>query len=319
MNSILQSLVHNKLLKQYFIDCTGHEKQSCHVTRAGNGICLACETDDLFQEFFSGKKEPIIPHKYMFAVWKFANYLAGYQQQDAHEFMICALNGLHQHLGGNASSECNCIIHKIFSGTLKSEVTCDNCHSSSISFDPFLDISLQIPEVEETKKGAKKKRKVEETQKQESSSEEEYSLLSCLSNFTNKETLESFYCSSCKKYHNASKQLTIEKLPSVICFHFKRFKQNIANSSKITTYISFPETLDVSPFLSPDTSYPSKIKPYHLFAVVNHKGQIEKGHYTCFVRKETSSKWFKCDDSNILHATKDQVLQSEAYMLFYSA
>jgi len=55
---------------------------------------------------------------------------------------------------------------------------------------------------------------------------------------------------------------------------------------------------------------------YALFAVVNHQGTIEGGHYTCFVRQQ-NGQWFKCDDHLITKASLSDVLNSEGYLLFY--
>lgn len=55
---------------------------------------------------------------------------------------------------------------------------------------------------------------------------------------------------------------------------------------------------------------------YSLYAVVIHSGNMENGHYTCFVRY--GDEWYKCDDHTITKATTKQVLLSRAYLLFYS-
>ena len=49
---------------------------------------------------------------------------------------------------------------------------------------------------------------------------------------------------------------------------------------------------------------------YSLFAVVNHHGTIETGHYTCFVRQHRD-QWFKCDDALITKSSVQDVLHSE--------
>lgn len=49
---------------------------------------------------------------------------------------------------------------------------------------------------------------------------------------------------------------------------------------------------------------------YCLFAVVNHSGTIETGHYTCYIRQQRD-QWFKCDDHIITRASVQDVLDSE--------
>lgn len=48
--------------------------------------------------------ETIVPANLLHAVWNELDYLAGYQQQDAHEFLIAFLDGLDQHLKLNHAS-----------------------------------------------------------------------------------------------------------------------------------------------------------------------------------------------------------------------
>lgn len=52
---------------------------------------------------------------------------------------------------------------------------------------------------------------------------------------------------------------------------------------------------------------------YSLFAVVNHQGTLESGHYTSFIRQH-KDQWFKCDDAIITKASIEDVLDSEGYV-----
>lgn len=47
-----------------------------------------------------------------------------------------------------------------------------------------------------------------------------------------------------------------------------------------------------------------------MFAVVNHQGTLESGHYTSFIRQH-KDQWFKCDDAIITKASIEDVLDSE--------
>jgi hypothetical protein len=71
-----------------------------------------------------------------------------YSQQDAHEFFLALLDGLHVHLGGAPSGppglSASTIIQQIFTGALQSDVTCTSCGAISTTIDPFWDISLDI-------------------------------------------------------------------------------------------------------------------------------------------------------------------------------
>lgn len=152
MNCILQTFIHNPLLRNYFLNDM-HNREFCRrmtaLTRdpsttgpslltplaarknAGNTImldrgspgCLACEMDFLFSEVYSGLQIPYTPHYFLASVWQYAECFAGYEQQDAHEFLTYVLNGVHTHCGG-AINDCGCVVHQIFSGILRSDLTC---------------------------------------------------------------------------------------------------------------------------------------------------------------------------------------------------
>ena len=52
-------------------------------------------------QFYSGVRTPHTPYRLLHLVWTHARHLAGYEQQDAHEFLIAALDVLHRHCKGN--------------------------------------------------------------------------------------------------------------------------------------------------------------------------------------------------------------------------
>jgi len=116
--------------------------------------------------------------------------------------------------------------------------------------------------------------------------------------------------------------LSIETLPIIASFHLKRFEQTGLNDKKkISTFISFPDELDLTPFLKKSHEGEPPINrasaKYSLYAVVNHEGRsIDSGHYTSIVR-HSKNHWVKCDDLNLTPFSIDKVLSSEGYLLFY--
>lgn len=336
MNCIVQALTHTPLLRDYFLA----DRHVCQF-RDDPAMCLVCEMSRLFQEFYSGKSSPHIPYRLLHLVWTHARHLAGYEQQDAHEFFIATLDVLHRHCKGtNGMSttnphHCNCIIDQIFTGGLQSDVVCQSCKGVSTTIDPFWDISLDLGPSSH----------LQQHPSSEAEDSEPTSLLDCLERFTRPEHLGSsakIRCGRCESYQESTKQLTMKQLPVVCSFHLKRFEHSSRFHKKISSLISFPQYLDMSPFMSgpraPSSSSPSKggggkgaqpggaaaaaaPQPCHdnkycLFAVVNHSGTIETGHYTAYVRQHRDH-WFKCDDHLITRASLQDVLDSEGYLLFY--
>lgn len=91
---------------------------------------------------------PYVPHRMLHLVWTHAEHLAGYEQHDAHEFLISALNVLHKHSESASMKvnphECKCIIDRLFTGQLQSDLTCIRCGRVSTTVDPYWDISLEL-------------------------------------------------------------------------------------------------------------------------------------------------------------------------------
>ncbi|GFR57575.1 ubiquitin carboxyl-terminal hydrolase 44 [Elysia marginata] len=87
------------------------------------------------------------------------------------------------------------------------------------------------------------------------------------------------------------------------------------NREKIGTHVVFDEELDISPFCKRAPSVPK----YRLNAVVVHHGAgFRAGHYTAFVYNNSAGSWLHCNDSRIQLVSLEEVLASQAYILFYS-
>jgi len=343
MNCIVQALTHTPLLRDFFLA----DRHVCQL-ESDPSMCLVCEMSRLFQEFYSGTRAPHIPYRLLHLVWTHARHLAGYEQQDAHEFFIAALDVLHRHCKGTNGMpnsnphHCNCIIDQIFTGGLQSDVVCQACSGVSTTIDPFWDISLDLgpSPLHTTGLGEGRTSLLKDSSNSNSGDGiqdacEPSSLLDCLERFTRPEHLGSaakIKCSKCQSYQESTKQLTMKKLPVVASFHLKRFEHSNRFHKKISTFIAFPQFLDMSPFMSNQrnvdhspsitgevssiTSNLNLNNKYTLFAVVNHIGTIETGHYTAYIRQHRD-QWFKCDDHLITKASVRDVLDSEGYLLFY--
>ena len=64
------------------------------------------------------------------------------------------------------------------------------------------------------------------------------------------------------------------------------------------------------------------VKPkakYNLYAISNHIGNLDGGHYTAMSRHFIFNKWFRYDDSNIKEISDLSTLHTPtAYILFYA-
>ncbi|KAF8932162.1 hypothetical protein BGZ58_007204 [Dissophora ornata] len=342
MNVILQCFIHNPLLRSYFLS-DQHSSKRCEV----KSDCMGCEMDQLFSQFYSGVKIPYGPCSFLHTMWMSSSDLAGYAQQDAHEFFISALNQIHAKSPSAKMHHCNCVIHKTFAGELQSDVTCHTCENVTSAFDPILDISLDLRPTKRSKSGVNKVRGASDER-----NDGPNSLADCLDRYTHKEKLgtNEYYCSVCRKTgQEASKQLSIKIIPPVLSFQLKRFEHSMG-ASKIETKIKFPAQLDMtqyttsarklkkskqdasqklnggassengSPITPSSTSSSSSpnnapVEPiptyvYNLFAVINHQGKMDTGHYTAFAKHR--GEWFSLDDHKVSLATQKDVLESKA-------
>ncbi|XP_060171993.1 ubiquitin C-terminal hydrolase 22-like [Lycium barbarum] len=366
MNSVLQALLHTPPLRNYFLS-DKHNRYYCQrknssvVTRSsssggggGDGanknnnsmLCLACDLDAMFSAVFSGNRTPISPAKFLYSWWKHASNLASYEQQDAHEFFISVLDGIHERMQNDkgktqspGSGDC-CIAHRVFSGILRSDVMCTACGFTSTTYDPCIDISLdlELSQGSSTKMTSKKSHKKEAEPGKSSQNGRLSTLRGCLDHFTRPEKLGSdqkFFCQHCQVRQESLKQMSIRKLPLVSCFHIKRFEHSVIKkmSRKVDHYLQFPFSLDMSPYLSSSilrSRFGNRIfsfdgdeqdapcessSEFELFAVITHTGKLDAGHYVTYLR--LSNQWYKCDDAWITQVSENIVRAAQGYMMFY--
>ncbi|GMK59308.1 hypothetical protein CspeluHIS016_0703230 [Cutaneotrichosporon spelunceum] len=336
LSAILQALIHNPLLKAYFLS----DKHNRHVCPNGGprGLavgkpagmdgtpgerekgCLCCEMDRAFEEFYADDSSPFGPITMLYSMWHASSELEGYGQQDAHSFFLAALDQIHAHAKGQLAS-CNCIAHMTFAGSLVSSVTCSGCGETNATVDPILDIQLDFPYIPQA---------------------EPLTLGALLRHYCAEEKIgdhgRGYACGRCGggKGVTASKKLSIKKLPPVLSFQLKRFAHN-ATSSKVETPVRFPSHLDMRPYVETaaapvskapsvvdgaapakeidEDDLPSSLYSYDLFAVVTHEGKLDNGHYWADVR--SGDEWWHCDDDKVTPTTLGAALRQNAYMLFY--
>uniref|UniRef100_A0AAV2LMK5 ubiquitinyl hydrolase 1 n=1 Tax=Knipowitschia caucasica TaxID=637954 RepID=A0AAV2LMK5_KNICA len=106
--------------------------------------------------------------------------------------------------------------------------------------------------------------------------------------------------------------------PSLPNYHPPTFGCKGKSQVKLRTNVDFStDSLDLSPFLS-SSAFSSNYSSYKLYAVVNHIGHLNMGHYTALCYNTVTQTWFCFDDSEV-RPVEGVLLQSpHAYILFYS-
>ncbi|KAI9787723.1 MAG: hypothetical protein M1839_000254 [Geoglossum umbratile] len=306
MSVIIQSLVHNPIIRNFFLG-DGHDSTKCD-----REICLSCAMDEVFTEFFASDKTDgfgavdMLAKSWLTQQGLFREQI-GNEMQDAHEYLHLVLGQLHASNGGepdlSEQALCECIIHKSFYGKLQSDVTCQKCYNVTTAVDPVMELNLELQG-----RGGAVEAEVHGTIQD---------LHGCFDKFTSPEKLNSYNCELCLATdQGATKQLTLNRLPSVLCLQLKRFANVSSTSSKLEYKVQFPLQLDAFAY----TARAKRLKAvgsemYDLLGVIVHMGTIDTGHYISFARE--GHQWFRFDDSKVTLASEQEVLSADAYLLFY--
>ncbi|KAF4374590.1 hypothetical protein G4B88_004842 [Cannabis sativa] len=130
-----------------------------------------------------------------------------------------------------------------------------------------------------------------------------------------------------KVKRDATKRVLINKVPPILTIHLKRFSQDARGRlSKLNGHVTFKEIIDLKPYMDASCTDEGSYD-FRLIGVVEHQGSMRGGHYIAYVRgNENSSKgknengdsvWFHASDAYVRQTSLDEVLRSEAYILFY--
>ncbi|KAH7105795.1 cysteine proteinase [Auriculariales sp. MPI-PUGE-AT-0066] len=173
MNSALQCLVHTPELADYFL----HDVFKQELNRdnpLGMGGAVADAFGDLVHRLWETSQSSLAPRDFKTAIARFAPQFIGYQQHDSQELLAFLLDGLHEDLnrvlkkpyvenpdwdgGGEREmlalanktwegymSRNDSIIVDLFQGQYKSTLICPECDKVSITFDPFMYLTLPLP------------------------------------------------------------------------------------------------------------------------------------------------------------------------------
>lgn len=126
----------------------------------------------------------------------------------------------------------------------------------------------------------------------------------------------------------AERRAILEALPTVLKLHIKRFFWAGTRREKIRTRVAIPLALETSVLVptssdsksaasAPGTPPPQRW--FDLTAVVVHEGRsIHSGHYKAYVRHTSTDEWLLASDARVTIVPQEEVLQAQAYLLFYA-
>ncbi|KAJ7943718.1 Ubiquitin carboxyl-terminal hydrolase [Quillaja saponaria] len=290
-NAVLQCLTYTRPLTSYLLQ--GLHSRTCRK----KGWCFICEFECLINKAKEGYS-PLSPISILSKLHKIGSHLGQGREEDAHEFLRCAVDTLQSACLKEAGpvgpfAEETTLVGQTFGGYLRSKIKCLKCLGKSERYERMMDLTVEIGGDIGT-------------------------LEEALAQFTAPEILEKdnkYNCSRCNSYEKARKKLTVLEAPNILTIVLKRFQSG--NFEKLNKSVQFPEALNMAPFMSGTRD---KSPLYRLYAVVVHLDIVNaafSGHYVCYV-KNLQGEWFRIDDSRVEPVELQRVLLERAYMLLYA-
>ena len=116
-------------------------------------------------------------------------------------------------------------------------------------------------------------------------------------------------CEKCNQYVCPQKKINFWELSPVLIFSIKQFRMG----KKINQKIQFPELLNMEKYCLSKRSTTN----YKLSGICVHSGGLNGGHYYAYCKDYINNKWFKLNDSSVSESSLEEVLNQNAYCLFY--
>ncbi|GAA0183390.1 cysteine protease [Lithospermum erythrorhizon] len=169
MNSALQCLIHTPQLVDYFLKDFSDEINKDNLLGMNGELALGFGS--LLRKLWLSGRRPVAPREFKGKLGRFAPQFSGYNQHDSQELLAFLLDGLHEDLNrvkkkpyieskdfdDRPDSEVaeefwryhkarnDSVIVDTCQGQYKSTLVCPVCEKISITFDPFMYLSLPLP------------------------------------------------------------------------------------------------------------------------------------------------------------------------------
>lgn len=99
-----------------------------------------------------------------------------------------------------------------------------------------------------------------------------------------------WYCSRCKEHRRASKKIDLWKTPDILVFNLDRFSR----TGKVNIKVNFPVAgVDLAQWVLKQED--GKAEVYDLISVIEHFGDIKRGHYTASAKNLINGRWYHYD------------------------
>ncbi len=328
LNSVLQALRKCSPLTDYFLQrnklAVRNQSKKSRITEAYKEILT--EVND------AQTGSSIIPRKFLSALWETVqecddDWFRPRQQADSSECLQYILEGIHDSLyrhvritvQGRAKNpheveyvkafdswatffgkEYSIIVEKFY-GQSQISIECQTCKTVSTRYEPWLMMKAPIP-------GGDKEGSAVPT------------LYNCLKENFASEEIPDYNCEVCKSKQLAKKQERISKLPSILILTLKRFTNNGSKiRGKITWDLENTNFTEWTAFKRCPFSESKQYSNFRTFAVIEHQGSAQGGHYHMYARGPCGT-WNNFDDYMVNVDVPDtHIISADSYILFLEA
>ncbi|KAI1731508.1 ubiquitin carboxyl-terminal hydrolase domain-containing protein [Ditylenchus destructor] len=325
MNATLQALFNTPGFSQLFrnkrVESYINRLNKKYGTMGVISACFASLMDAVWQGGFIAIKPLVFLETFAYRV---NASLADRRQHDAQEFQIYLLDALHEdcnkiiqrtpfeqnYNGRNLPKEAEeyakrtkefsySIVNEFFNLRTVSLISCTVCSSASVTFEDMNQISVELPSA---------------------ATQSQTTLKECMQRHFSDVVLEGQSCWKCPKCRGprvANRSIKIWQLPSILIVHMKRFSLEGGDYVKNEIDVSFDiSDLDMSAYIHDKA--PKQISRYALYAVTNHDGRLNSGHYTSNVKNVQNDQWLKLDDEQCSALNPSDIVSKKAFILYYA-
>ncbi|XP_074505051.1 ubiquitin carboxyl-terminal hydrolase 48 [Sebastes fasciatus] len=271
VNTFLQVWFHNLELRRSLYQCHNSRAQEHNIESDYEPESICEHLQYLFALLQNSNRKYIDPSGLVKALG-----LDTGQQQDAQEFSKLFLSLLEDTLSKQKNPNLQNVIQRQFCGQFSYVTVCNQCGRSSALPSRFYELELNI-------QGHK-------------------NLTECVTEFLKEEKLDGenrYFCESCQTKQSATRRIRLHSIPPTLNLQLMRFvfDRQTGHKKKLNTFISFPEQLDMGPFL--EGKEDQKLV-YELSAVLIHRGiSAYSGHYIAHVKDARTGDWYKFNDEEI--------------------
>jgi ubiquitin C-terminal hydrolase len=176
--------------------------------------------------------------------------------------------------------------NEIFYGQKIYNITCNECHNVEILFEVFNILNVSVNNCN--------------------------TLEECFDEYFKYFKADDYKCEKCKS-QNVIHKYYIWELPKTLTIALKRFNNN---STKLNNLIKFSDNFSLNKYIWNYSESIDTYNNYSLYSVINHYGNLNRGHYTSIINN--NNKWYVMDDDHISEIRYETVNSSDNYIIFYN-